>query len=220
MKRLLSIILIIGILPMVLYAQENINQFDSNGARHGVWKKTYENGQIRYSGTFNHGKEVGEFKYYDENNPKFPIIVKKFNGSVAEVHFFAETGVLESIGKMKNRSRIGKWRYFGRDGKTLISEENYVDGELEGKVVTYYSNGKPTEVFNYKKGKIHGLVQRFSNEGILLDAVNYEDGKRNGIAKYYNTKGELIYSGMYKNDLKVGNWEYTKDGKRDKVSEH
>lgn len=217
--RRLRVILWSILVPMSLFGQEKINQFNANGERHGVWKKNYDNGNVRYTGTFNNGKEVGEFKYYNENNSKHPSITKKFNSiGISTVQFFSDKGVPESIGKMKDRRRIGKWVYYAKDGKTIISEENYKDGELEGQVITYYPNGQPTEVFNYKKGKIHGLVKRYSDEGIVLDEVMYEDGKRNGLAKYYNTKGELLYSGLYENDLKVGDWEYTKAGNRDKIS--
>jgi antitoxin component YwqK of YwqJK toxin-antitoxin module len=218
MKGLLVALLVLSI-PLSLMAQEKFNQFNSKGKRHGIWKKNFDNGNLRYTGTFNNGKEVGEFKYYSSTNSEHPIIVKKFDAKgIAKVFFYSEKGILESEGVMKGKHRIGKWIFFAKDGKTLISEENYKEGELEGQVITYYPNGQPTEVFNYKNGKIHGLVRRYSDEGIVLDEVMYEHGKRNGLAKYYNTKGELLYSGHYENDLKVGNWVYTKEGNRDKIS--
>ena len=213
------VVLLMLCFPLSFIAQEKINQFNSNGERHGTWKKTFENGNIRYAGTFQNGKEVGEFKYYSENNSKYPIIVRKFQpNGISEIYFYSENGVPESKGLMKGKLRIAKWIYFAKDGKTLLSEENYSEGKLEGDVITYYPNRKPTEVYPYKHGQIHGIMKRYSNEGIVLDEVVYENGKRNGLAKYYNTKGQLLYSGMYKNDLKVGNWEYTEIGNRDKTS--
>ena len=218
MKKLI-IVLLIWTCPLSFFAQEKINQFNSKGERHGVWKKKYDNGTLRYTGTFSNGKEVGEFKFYSENNSKYPTIVKQFNSDgFSKVYFFSENGVPESEGFMKGKQRVGKWKYFAKDGKTLISEENYTEGELDGQVITYYPDGKPTEVFPYKNGKIHGMMKRYSNEGIVLDEVMYKDGKRNGLAKYYNTNGQLLYSGMYENDLKVGSWVYTEIGNRDKIT--
>lgn len=217
MKRIVLLVLLL--FPIAISAQEQMNQFDSNGQRHGLWQKTYEDGQLRYSGTFKNGKEVGVFNYYSPKSPKYPTIVKNFKSDgTAQVFFYSEKGIPESEGAMSGKERIGKWVYYAKDGKTILSIENYVKGVLEGEVKTFYANGKPTEILNYRNGKIHGLVQRYSDEGVLLDEVNYENGKRNGAAKYYNTKGELIYSGMYKNDLKVGTWEYTKAGNRDGVT--
>ena len=47
----------------LLFAQqENSNQVDANGKRHGKWTKYFEGTeQIRYTGEFNHGQEVGTF---------------------------------------------------------------------------------------------------------------------------------------------------------------
>ena len=63
-----------------LCAQESINQMDANGKRHGVWKKTFPGSQqLRYEGTFDHGKEVGVFKFYCEECGKQPSVVSTFN---------------------------------------------------------------------------------------------------------------------------------------------
>lgn len=218
MKKQLGVLFMLC-LSLSLIAQEKINQFNSSGERHGVWKKNYENGKLRYTGTFHNGKEVGEFKFYSENNSKYPTIVRRFQSDGnSEVFFFTENGVPESTGFMQGKLRVGKWKYFAKDGKTLISEENYKDGELDGEVITYYPDGKPTEIFPYENGKIHGLMKRYSNEGVVLDEVTYKNGRRNGLAKYYNTNGQLLYSGMYENDLKVGSWVYTEIGNRDKTT--
>ena len=42
----------------VVFSQNEINQLDGQGKRHGIWKKNFNNSeQIRYEGVFNHGKE-------------------------------------------------------------------------------------------------------------------------------------------------------------------
>ena len=49
-----------------LFAQE-FNQLDSNGKKQGLWKGVYEESKRpRYEGTFEHGKEVGMFKFFDD----------------------------------------------------------------------------------------------------------------------------------------------------------
>ncbi|PIE49702.1 MAG: hypothetical protein CSA39_01410, partial [Flavobacteriales bacterium] len=136
------------------YAQQNINQVDADGNRHGLWKKYYKNNRIRYEGTFNHGKESGTFKFYSAANSEFPITIKKYgnNSDVAEVTFFTETGVLQSKGKMQGKNRIGKWLFYHEDGKTIMAEENYTNGLLDGEYKTFYNTGKPTEIAYYKNG--------------------------------------------------------------------
>ena len=107
-------------------AQEKINQLDAQGKRTGVWKKYYDNKNIRYEGQFEAGKEIGVFNYYGELNPKQPMIVKTFSegSDKAKVSYFYEDEKLESEGSMNGINRIGKWIYYNTDGKTIVSEEN------------------------------------------------------------------------------------------------
>lgn len=198
-------------------AQENINKFDSNGNKHGVWKKYYSNNNIRYVGAFNAGKEIGVFKYYDITNSSHPVIIKTFkaNSTIASVTFYTVKGVIESIGTMNGKNRIGTWQYFYPDGKTLMVEENYVNGVLDGSYKSYYINGKVNETLNYKAGKLNGPAKRFADNGVLLDDINYYNGKLEGSAKYYNLYGKLIFAGNYENDEKIGEWEYYENGKNE-----
>ncbi len=196
-------------------AQGNINQFDDNGNRHGVWKKFYGNDRIRYVGNFNHGKEIGVFKYYSASNSDNPILIKKYHdtGDFAEVQFFTPSGILESEGKMNGKKREGKWLYYHPDGKSIMSEENYKNGKLEGEYKTFYISGEPTEITFYKNGLQDGNYKKYSIKGFLYQDFNYVGGMLNGMAIYYSRKtGDLIKKGPYKNDLRVGTWENYVDG--------
>lgn len=212
MNKLFSNFLLLLFLGITfnVFSQETINQFDLEGKRTGVWKKYYNNKRIRYEGTFKAGKEVGIFKFYSETSSEHPIIIKDYknNSEVSEVKFYTVKGILLSEGKMKSKDRTGKWIYYHEDGKTMMSEENYENGLLNGEVKTYYKSGKLTEELHYKNGKLNGSLKRYSSEGVLLDDVIYKDDKLHGPAKYFNVEGKLIYSGNYENDEKVGKWEY------------
>lgn len=198
----------------VAISQEKINQLDAQGRRTGVWKKYYDNNNIRYEGQFKAGKEIGIFNYYSELNNEQPMIVKTFSegNDNAKVSYFYEDGKLQSEGTMNGINREGKWMYFNTDGKTIVSEENYEKGLLNGIVITYFAPGKIAETVNYKLGELHGNLLRYSSEGILLDDLQYQNGKLHGPAKYYNVLGKLIRKGNYENDQKVGNWEYFENG--------
>ena len=195
-------------------AQEKINQLDAQGRRTGVWKKYYDNNNIRYEGQFVAGKEIGVFNYYSELSTTHPMLVKTFSegSDNAKVSYFYEDGMLESEGSMNGINRIGKWTYYNTDGKTIVSEENYENGLLNGITTTYFVTGKKAETATFKKGKLYGNVLRYSSEGILMDDLHYENGKLHGSAKYFNVAGKLVRKGNYENDQKVGNWEYFENG--------
>ena len=78
MKHLIAIILFF---VSIIISAQDINQFDANGNRHGIWKKNFEGTkQLRYQGEFVHGKEVSEFKFYKLIKKKSTLTaIKQFN---------------------------------------------------------------------------------------------------------------------------------------------
>ena len=216
MKLNILTILLFFLSVTSISAQEKVNQYDEQGERTGVWKKYYKNDRIRYQGQFDAGKEVGVFKFYSMVSSEHPIIIKTFSKDtgIAKVLFFTEEGILESEGEMKKELRVGKWLFYHKEGKTIISEENYINGLLDGVSRTYYKDGKITEILFYKEGMLNGNIQRFSDEGVLLDDLNYTKGKLNGLANYYDTFGKLRATGEYENDEKIGEWAYFENGEK------
>lgn len=197
------------------FAQIKINQYDTEGNRNGIWKKYYKNKRLRYQGKFSHGKEIGVFKYFSAAKSDHPIAIKKYNpeNSIAEVSFYNENGIIESKGKMDGKKRVGKWLFYHEDGKTVMSEENYVNGKLDGEYKTFYKSGKATEVAYYKNGLLDSVYKKYSIKGHLYQHFTYKLGKLNGKAVYYSRKtGALTTKGTFKNDLRVGTWENYVDG--------
>lgn len=209
------LILSLAVLFCFNFSFAQTNQFDSNGKRHGVWKKYYNNKRIRYSGTFDHGKEVGTFKFYSAANSEFPSVVKvyKKGSDTSEVTFYTLDGKLESKGLMIGKNRDGNWIYYHEDGKTIMSEESYKDGKLHGPYKTFYNSGKPTEVANYANGLLEGSYKKYAIKGHIYQDFTYKGGKLNGPAIYYNRKnGELTTKGSFRDDIRVGTWENYSDG--------
>lgn len=205
------IVLSFVMITSVVLAQK-VNQFDANGKRTGVWSKYYDNGDIRYKGTFENGKEVGRFTFYNQGSP-YPSIVKVFskNSDTATVKFYNKSR-LKTEGKMIGKERVGKWTYYFSDGKRVFSEEHYKNGKLDGSVKNYYGNGKLTEETFYKDGKKDGTSKIYTEQGVLIEDVNYKDDKLNGLASYYDIKGVIKEKGNYKDGARSGKWEYYIDG--------
>ena len=199
-----------------MVCQNEINQFDEQGERHGVWKKTFEgSSQLRYEGAFEHGKEVGTFKYYCSDCEDEPMIVKTFNESdkTAFVKYYSKGGKLVSEGKMIGKNRIGEWLYYHKKAKTIMTKEEYVDGKLEGQKITYYSNAIITEEVTYKNGLKEGINNYYSPEGVLLKKLLYKLDQLDGPAIYYDAYGNVVIDGYYKNGKKHGIWKYFESGK-------
>lgn len=198
------------------FAQNEINQLDANGMRHGLWQKNYDGSkQLRYEGTFEHGKEVGEFKYYCEECGIQPTVIITFNkrDNTSEVKYYTIKGKLVSEGKMVDKKRSGEWLYYHENSSEIMTRENYVNGILDGQKNTYYSNGKITEESSYKKGALEGENNYYSPEGVLIKKLKYRNDQLQGEAFYYDAFGNVVIEGFYKDGRKHGLWKYYKDGK-------
>lgn len=176
-------------------SQTKMNQFNLEGLRVGVWQKQYDNGNIRYTGQFENGKELGVFKFYSQENSESPVIIKEYvsHSNVAIVQFFTNEGVLESKGELIGKKRTGKWTF-------------------------YYDNGVVSSEENYSKGQLVGTYKMFYKNGTLAEFTHFLAGKLDGKAVYYNLNGAIVGTGNFSNDKKVGDWEYFEDGDPSKKS--
>ncbi|WP_308992057.1 toxin-antitoxin system YwqK family antitoxin [Mariniflexile litorale] len=215
MKRAFTILFLF--VSTLVLAQE-INQLDTNGKYHGIWKKNFDGTSIlRYEGAFSHGKEIGVFKFYKNIKKKAVLTAtKEFNetDNKAYVKFFASTGKVISEGQMDGKKYIGEWKYYQKTNNKLLTLEHYNDsGSLNGERTVYYPSGQLAEKQIYKNGKLDGVSVMYSNKNVLLSELIYVNGELHGYSKYYSPKAELVAEGLYKNDKKDGIWKYYKDGK-------
>lgn len=196
-------------------AQEKINQLDSNGKRHGLWRKNFEQkpSQIRYEGNFEHGKEVGLFTFYILGQEK-PAATKFYSADsdTAQVKYFSQKGNVISEGTMLGEERLGEWKYYHLNSPKLMMIENYRNGKLEGEKIIYFENGTPTERSFFRNGELHGEQLIYSEKGVLLKKFTFENGILHGPAEVYNGKGDLLIEGNYRNDKHHGIWKYYENG--------
>lgn len=216
-KQNIILILFLTLYLTPVLAQTSINQFDDEGLRHGLWRKTFDQtDEPRYEGTFDHGQEVGVFKFYKlDENKSVLIATRAFNpdDNAIEVKFFSSKGKLISEGQMVDKSFVGKWVYYHHKTKDIMMVEHYNDaGQLEGDKIVYYPNGQIAEQSYYKEGKMEGTSKVFSEQGVLIKDYSYKNGKLNGVSKYYNGAGELLAEGAYREDRKNGIWKYYENG--------
>lgn len=216
--------LLVATLSSLSFSQD-FNQLDEDGKRHGAWQKYFDNTkQIRYKGQFDHGKEIGVFKYYKLIRAKSMLAAtKEFNkdNSLAKTKFYSSDGKLISEGTMNGKIYIGKWIYYHRGGKSIMTIEHYNDdGKLDGKKQVFYKNEQLAEDVTYKNGLLDSEAKYYSEQGKLIKHYVYDKGKLNGYSKHFNAKGQLLVEGAYKNDKKHGVWNYYKDGKLEKTIDY
>jgi antitoxin component YwqK of YwqJK toxin-antitoxin module len=196
---------------------QSVNQLDEKGQRHGYWKTNFDKTvQPRYEGTFEHGEEVGTFKFYKlvEGKSKLSATREFFPDSDRiNVKFFSSKGKLISEGMMKDKLFIGKWVYYQNKNKGILTIENYNDnGIMEGEKMVYYENGQVAEKSMYVNGEIDGISTWYSPIGKVIKEFTYNNGLLDGVSKYYDKDGQLLAEGTYRNDKKHGIWKYYENG--------
>lgn len=217
MKRNMILVWIFALFLTPMVAQDLINQFDSEGKRHGQWRKDFDNStQPKYEGVFEHGKEVGLFKFYKLDGKKSVLsATREFsadNDSI-QVKFYSSKGKLISEGQMLGKAFVGKWVYYHNKTNGIMTVEHYNDnGLLDGEKLVYYPNGKLAEQSNYSDGKQNGISKIFSENGAVIKEFLYKDDMLDGMAKYYNSAGQLLAEGVYRKDKKHGIWKYYENG--------
>jgi antitoxin component YwqK of YwqJK toxin-antitoxin module len=212
--------IVICLVTNLTFAQQ-INQFDAQGKRHGVWKKNFEKTKVlRYQGEFNHGKEVGVFKFYKSVNNKAVLSATKnfqTDTDLVEVKFYASNKKVISEGNMRGKLHIGKWLYYHNKSNQLMTEEFYNDkGELDGEKKIYYLDGTLAESAWYKSGKVDGESKWYSKTGVLIRFFNYKNGELHGKFQDFDDNGVLAKEGQYQKDRRHGVWKFYKNGKLDK----
>ena len=212
-----SILVISIIISGVLCASaQTYNAVDADGKRHGIWQKKYDNStQLRYEGTFEHGKEVGVFKFYQPSNGEKPTAIKTFSkaSDSVQVRYYTLAQQIISEGVMIKKKRVGTWKYYHKNSPKIMMTETYIDGKLDGEQRVYFKNKQLAEVSEYTAGKRNGIQVIYAEDGALIKKYTYIAGELHGPTAYYDTSGVLLIEGNYKNDRKDGIWKYYENGK-------
>lgn len=193
------------------FAQEPINQTDSNGLKQGHWIGRYPNGNIQYEGTFMDGEPVGEMKRYYPNGHLQARMhyVPGSDSIIAEI--FNKEGKKTAKGVFLGKKKSGTWTYF--DGERVVSCEHYLDGQHMGTDTIWFKSGKPAQISEWHNGRMNGVMREFYSDGKVKFEMVYTDGKRDGMTVAYFENGKPEIEGSYKNNLRNGDWKfYNQDG--------
>ena len=207
--------LLLLIIPFQLLAQD-INKFDEKGKRHGLWKGVHEESKRpRYEGTFEHGKEVGMFKYFDDTRDGTVIATRDFSAkdNSCYVIFYNQQSMKVSEGKVIDKKFEGEWKYYHLNSKNIMTTEHYSKGKLEGIRTVFYNSGKIAEEISYKNNLKNGFYKKYTENGIVLEESTFKNNLYSGLAVFRDSNGNLVSTGQFVNGKKAGIWQFFEKGK-------
>ena len=200
-----------------IQAQNNYNKFDEKGNKNGLWKGVYEDTKNpKYEGTFEHGKEVGVFTFFDNTKTKIVLATREFNptDNSALTVFFDKNKNKVSEGKVLNKLHEGQWKYYHKASKSIMATENYSKGKLEGLRSVFYPSGKIAEEMIYLNNLKNGFYKRYTETGILIEESNYKNNLYDGLAIFRDAEdGTVVSKGKFVNGKKSGIWQFFEKGK-------
>lgn len=209
----------IGILLLFVFfnmnAQET-NKLDDKGLKHGLWKGYHEESKrLRYEGTFDHGKETGMFKFFDDTKAGTVIATREFKASDNSCYtiFYNQKGFKVSEGKLVNKIFEGEWKYYHLDSDAIMTTEMYLNGKLNGTRKVFYREGAIAEEIYYKNGKKEGLYKKYAENGIVFEESNYKNDQFHGPAIFKDAEGKVVAKGVFTNGKKTGIWEFLENDK-------
>lgn len=200
-----------------LFAQTDHNKLDEKGKKHGLWKGIFEDTKNpKYEGTFEHGKEVGVFTFFDNTKTKIVLATREFNptDNSALTVFFDKNKNKVSEGKVLNKLHEGQWKYYHKASKSIMATENYSKGKLEGLRSVFYPSGKIAEEMIYLNNLKNGFYKRYTETGILIEESNYKNNLYDGLAIFRDADdGTVVSKGKFVNGKKSGIWQFFEKGK-------
>jgi antitoxin component YwqK of YwqJK toxin-antitoxin module len=196
-----------------LFAQ-TINQLDVNSKKQGLWKGIYEESKRpRFEGTFEHGKEVGMFKFFDDTKVGTVIATREFDMKDNSCYTicYNQNGSKVSEGKLVNRLYAGEWIYYHEDSKIIMTSENYLNGKLNGFRKVFYPSGKIAEEANYKNGKKEGSYKKYAENAVVLEETIYKNDEYDGLTIFRSPDNIVVAKGMFIKGKKEGIWDILND---------
>lgn len=228
----------------------------------GVYEEYNVQGKPIAKGTYDNGAKVGQ---WIEQNPKDSSLVTNLYPAIEKSKnvftWYNADGTKAAEGRMNKKGKQGFWTIFYENGDTLFcgnyqnnkkqgvwkyfynglnSTETYLDDELNGEIIHYYSKSGKISGKGYKKngqlvgeyksfyesgtlasitnqneaGQTHGIAIAYHENGKIAHKEDYINGYINGLYIYYDENGNIIEKGFYDNGLRVGEWlRYDSNGK-------
>ena len=195
---------------------QTINQLDQNGNKHGLWKGQYaESKRPKYEGVFEHGREKGVFKFFDDTSAGTIIATREFNNTdlSCSTIFYNQKGNKVSEGKVINKKFDGLWLYYHEDSKQIMTSELYINGKLDGIKKVFYPDGKIAQETSYKNGLKEGFDKRYAENGTIIEDSKYKNNEFDGAAVFKSPSNVVVAKGVFSKGKKVGLWEFNTNGK-------
>ena len=93
------------------------------------------------------------------------------------------------LGNLVDGKKHGTWKEFHPNKRVLV--ENYKNGNLDGAVSLFYTNGQKEWRYNYSNGILNGSYSRWYSNGIKATNGYFENGEPVGLWAWWDKNGVI-----------------------------
>ncbi|MBM78024.1 MAG: hypothetical protein CL846_06040 [Crocinitomicaceae bacterium] len=180
----------------IIIKKEEINRYDSDLKKHGIWKTFYPNNKIKSKQTFFHGELNGATKIYNKNGGVSIVV----NDQKKEEKNKIKTKISKTKNKegftikgvIKNNIKNGLFKVYDENNKIIKKEfykndtivfSGFVDtlGAKNGLWIYYYQNGEIKKQGHFDNNKKKGEWVFYYRNKVIEQKGNYINGKPEGL---------------------------------------
>jgi antitoxin component YwqK of YwqJK toxin-antitoxin module len=219
-----------------LVFKEQINRFDKEGKKHGVWKEFYPDGKVKKEMYYIHGTLNGMYKEYSPTGELVKAIMYKYGEpeeistslqkEVAQKQEFYPSGKLKSSGFYKHDTiPVGVHKEYDETGNVTLVKIYDDSGHLEGEGMfdkhgyktgiwkEFYPTGELKAKGKYSKGKRTSKWTFYYKNGQVEQTGYYYKNKPHKVWKYFSPSGTLLkYETYYKGEREGPYYEFNTEG--------
>ena len=181
-------------------------------------KQYYDNGKLKFKGTYRDTFAVGIHRKYNINSELIESYIYDDFGNIIGTGIIEENGIYKgkfinyyptgekkSEGNYLNGNKNGLWIYYYKSG--VIEQEGYFrNGKIDGIWKWFYESGKIKCKENFIDDREDGLCIEYDENSNILVKGEYIDGLKEGL--WINNVGKHVENGYYKYGVREGRWEY------------
>ena len=208
-----KIITILNYNKGLLSKKEEINRYDSDGNKQGIWKDFHENGKIKKEVIYFHGKKDGFEKIYDKKGKIQEL--QSYNNGIESKNEISLGVVYNKVVLNNNNYLLGVVENNLKQGlfKELNSNDEVISYRFYKNDTLFYKGNYDS--LNNKTGK---WIYYWGNGNIMIEGEYFQNLKTKEW-KYYYKNGNIQQKGTYIKNLPNGLWEWWYDGKRKRRTE-
>jgi antitoxin component YwqK of YwqJK toxin-antitoxin module len=204
-----------------------INQYNSANHKEGLWQTFYDNGNVKYEGTYQDGKRDGYFRWYNQVGSMDSI--KKYINDVLQVDApelakldiktsYYPNGVVKTTGPIKNGQPFGVHNDYNEQGQIVgakiydsgkVMAEGLLDtmGIQQGEWKEYHENGQLKSVGKYLNGAKVGEWKYYFPDSKMFETGKYDNqGRQQGKWMWYYDNGKLRRESNFFNGQEDGDF--------------